>query len=287
LAATPAQHRPRVALRLLTWSPHYFRSDKHDRDAEAERNRRTRRMLADDLLGRYLHPDDDVLDVGCGPGYLAVAVAPHVHAVTAIDVSRGVLACARVLNPAPNLEYLTVEDFRRGGRDVDVVYCVAVAEHLTDEVFARALRDWHTALRPGGRLLIHVVVDNPAWRTEEQWRADRGLVGRAKLRFGLNCFGRSAEQVRRLVVGAGFGEFDLLPIASLVDLDDDVAGQHLVVARRLDVAAASARTPSRGLAVEVPAQAGPAERTGLERLDLEQNGLERADPVPVDADPAH
>jgi hypothetical protein len=39
--------------------------------------------------------------------------------------------------------------------------------------------------------------------------------------------------------------------------------------------------------VEVPAQAGPAERTGLERLDLEQNGLERADPVPVDADPAH
>jgi SAM-dependent methyltransferase len=281
VAVTPTRHRQQVALRLLALSPHYFQPDEHDRDAAAERNRRTRQILASDLLGRYLHPDDDVLDVGCGPGYLAAAVAPRVHTVTAVDVSRGVLACARVLNPAPNLEYLTVEEFRRSGRDVDVVYCIAVAQHLTDEVFARALRDWHAALRPGGRLLVHVVVDDPGWRTEAQWRADRGLVGRAKLRFALNCFGRRPEQVRRLVVGAGFGELDLVPIASLVDVDDDVAGQHLLIARRLDVAA-PAPTPSRGLAVEVPAQVGPAERTGLERLDLDLDPT----PAPIKADPS-
>lgn len=275
LATTPARHRRQIALRLLALSPHYFQPDEHDRDAAAERNRRSRQILADDLLGRYLQPDDDVLDVGCGPGYLAAAVAPRVHAVTAVDVSRGVLACARVLNPAPNLEYLTVEDFRRSGRDVDVVYCIAVAQHLTDEVFARALRDWHAALRPGGRLLVHVVVDDPDWRTEAQWRADRGLVGRAKLRFARPT-SRRAEQVRRLIVDAGFGELDLVPIVSLVDVDDDVAGQHLLVARRLDVAA-PAPTPSRGLAVQVPAQAGPAERTGLERLDLDLDPMPDAD----------
>jgi SAM-dependent methyltransferase len=286
LAATPARYRPQVALRLLAWSPHYFQPDEHDRNAAAERNRRTRQVIADDLLGRYLQSDDEVLDAGCGPGYLAVAVAPRVRAVTAVDVSRGVLACARVLNPAPNLEYLTVEEFLRSGRDVDVIYSIAVAQHLTDEVFARALRDWHAALRPGGRLLVHVVVDDPGWRTEAQWRADRGLAGRAKMRFALNCFGRSTEQVRRMVADAGFGELDLVPVSALVDVDDDVARQHLLVARRLDVvAAASAPTPSRGLTVDVPAQAGPADRVDPEPVGLEPVGLEPVDPEPVGLEP--
>ncbi|CAO5169080.1 Methyltransferase family protein [Frankia sp. AiPs1] len=268
MATTPARYRRTVALRLLACSPHYFQPGEHDRETAAERNRRTRQSLADDLLGRYLEPEDDVLDVGCGPGYLAVAVASHVHAVTAVDVSRGVLACARVLNPAQNLEYLTAEEFHRSGRDVDVVYCIAVVQHLTDEVVAAALRDWHAALRPGGRLLLHVVIDDPAWRTEAQWRAERGLAARMKLRFALNCFGRSAEQVRRLVTEAGFGELELIPVSALADVDDDVAGQHLVVARRLDVAPPWPPTPSRGLAVEIPApRLASPEHLDLERLD--------------------
>ncbi|MCM3884719.1 bifunctional 2-polyprenyl-6-hydroxyphenol methylase/3-demethylubiquinol 3-O-methyltransferase UbiG [Frankia sp. R82] len=273
LATTPARYRRRMALRLLSYSPHYFQPGEHDRNAAAERNLRSRQALADDLLGRYLLADDDVLDVGCGPGYLAVAVAPRVHALTAVDVSRGVLACARVLNPAPNLEYLLAEEFHRSGRDVDVVYCIAVVQHLTDEVVAAALRDWHAALRPGGRLLLHVVIDDPAWRTEQQWRAERGLAGRLRLRFALNCFGRSADQVRRLVTEAGFGDLELIPMSTLVDVEDDVTGQHLVVARRHDVAPPWPPTPSRGLAVHVPAQVMPPGQ-----LDT----LERLGPDPLD-----
>ncbi len=300
LAVTPVRRRPQMALRLLALSPHYFQPGERDRDAAAERNRRSRQTLAQDLLGRYLRTDDDVLDVGCGPGYLAAAVAPRVHAVTALDVSRGVLACARVLNPAPNLEYLTVEEFRRTGRDVDVVYSIAVVQHLTDEVFARALRDWHAALRPGGRLLVHVVVDDPAWRTEAQWRAERGLAGRAKMRFALNCFGRSSEQVRRIATDAGFGELDLVPLSAMVDVDDDVVGQHLLVGRRLDVAAA-APTPSRGLAVGAPAQPRPGDglaageagsdpaaqdpaaydHAAYDHVELDHVGLERVGPEPA------
>ncbi len=266
LAMTPARRRPEVALRLLAWSPHYFQPDEHDRHAAAERIRRTRQVLADEVLGRYLQMDDDVLDVGCGPGYLAAAVAPRVHSVTAVDVSRGALACARVLNPAPNVDYATVDEFIRGGHDVDVVYSVAVVQHLTDEAFAHALRGWHAALRPGGRLLVHVVVDDPRWPSEAQWRAERGPTDRLKFRLALNCFGRSADQVRRLVTAAGFGDLDLVPMASLVDVDvdDDVADQHLVVARRLDVAAAATATPLRGLVV--PTQATPVDPFDLERV---------------------
>lgn len=255
LAATPQRLRTDAALRLLALSPHYFAPGQRIRHSEAERNRQTRQVLADEVLARYLHPDDDVLDVGCGPGYLAAAVAPRVHSVTAVDVSPGVLACARILNPAPNLEYRTVDEFTRTRRDVDVVYSFAVVQHLTDEVFARALRDWHAALRPGGLLILHVVVDDPQWRTEAQWRADRGLVGRVKFRFGLNCFGRTAEQVRGLAAAAGFGELELVPMATVVDVDDDVARQHLLLARRMDVAlSGDALAHGKRAAGSVPAQ---------------------------------
>ena len=54
-------------------SPHYF----YDRNlaAEASRNRQSRQILADRLVVPHLAPDARVLDYGCGPGYLAAAVA--------------------------------------------------------------------------------------------------------------------------------------------------------------------------------------------------------------------
>src|ERR1039457_3091759 len=80
---SPAPVRERIALRLLSLSPHYFYSS--DIDAEAERNRRSRQALSDALLVPHLSAATRVLDYGCGPGYLAYAVAPHVAHVDAVD----------------------------------------------------------------------------------------------------------------------------------------------------------------------------------------------------------
>jgi hypothetical protein len=63
----PEPVRERAALRFLSFSPHYF----YDRDirAEAERNRQSRRALAEALIAPYLSPRMRVIDYGCGPGY--------------------------------------------------------------------------------------------------------------------------------------------------------------------------------------------------------------------------
>jgi SAM-dependent methyltransferase len=108
----PESARERVALRFLALSPHYF----YDRDlvAEASRNRQSRQILADGLVVPHLAPDARVLDYGCGPGYLAAAVAGQAAHVAAVDISRGMLACARVLNGRPNVTYQTPEQFRAG-----------------------------------------------------------------------------------------------------------------------------------------------------------------------------
>ena len=69
----PASARTQLALRLLAMSPHYFYSG--DIQGENARNRQSRRFLADTLVAPHLGNGMRVLDYGCGPGYLAYAVA--------------------------------------------------------------------------------------------------------------------------------------------------------------------------------------------------------------------
>jgi len=142
----PESVRERIALRFLALSPHYF----YDRDlaAEARRNRRSRQIRADEVVVPHLAPDARVLDYGCGPGYLAAAVADQAAHVSAVDISRGVLACARVLNGRPNVTYQTPEQFRAGGGLVDLAYSFAVVQHLRTAVLEQMMVVLAAAVRP-------------------------------------------------------------------------------------------------------------------------------------------
>jgi 2-polyprenyl-3-methyl-5-hydroxy-6-metoxy-1,4-benzoquinol methylase len=91
----PARIRKHIALRFLALSPHYFYA--RDIRAEDARNRASRQRLAETLVPPRLSAGARVLDYGCGPGYLAYAVAAQAGHVDAVDISRGVLASARVL----------------------------------------------------------------------------------------------------------------------------------------------------------------------------------------------
>jgi SAM-dependent methyltransferase len=229
----PERVRPRVALRLLSLSPHYFYAS--DLTAEAERNRLSRQALAEQLVGPWLDPADRVIDYGCGPGYLAATVASKVAHVDAVDISAGVLACARALNGQPNISYLTPAQLRRGPDLADLAYSVAVVQHLRTDVLAGALALLAARIRPGGRLLLHFAVPGPAgWRTEADWGADRSLAAQAKLRYGLHCFGRSPAELAALVEHAGFTGVEVRELTGALDVpgDDDVSSQHLLLATR-------------------------------------------------------
>jgi SAM-dependent methyltransferase len=229
---SPAQVRERVALRFLSLSPHYF----YDADIKGEetRNRRSRQILADELIAPYLTSRTRVLDYGCGPGYLAAAVAENAAHVDAVDISRGVLACARVLNARPNITYQTPMELPENAM-ADVAYSFAVIQHLRTETLEKVLGLLARTVRPDGVLLLHFAVpDRVQWRTEEQWRSDPSLAIRAKLRYSLNCFGRSAAEMAALVTRNGFTDAMVRPLSAsiTVPFDDDVQNQHLLTARR-------------------------------------------------------
>jgi SAM-dependent methyltransferase len=236
VAGAPRGARERVALRFLSLSPHYFYG--RDLAAEDARNRRSRQILADELIAPCLTPGARVLDYGCGPGYLAASVAARAAQVHAVDISRGVLACARVLNGLPNVTYQTPGEFAAAAEPVDVAYSFAVVQHLRTEALAAALGLLAEAVRPGGLLLLHFAVPGEGgYRTERRWLADGSLTGRARLRYGLNCFGRTAEEMADLVAASGFTDTVSRPLRGLVAIPgDDIPDQHLLTARRAPAA---------------------------------------------------
>jgi cyclopropane fatty-acyl-phospholipid synthase-like methyltransferase len=230
---SPVTIRERVALRLLSLSPHYF----YDRNvhAEARRNLVSRQALADALVVPHLTSVSRVLDYGCGPGYMANAVAKNVDHVYAVDISRGVLACARVLNSGSNITYITPHELQKTGK-VDLAYSFAVVQHLRTERLIEMLNLVAAAIRQDGVLLLHFALPGPqGWRTEVEWVADRSALGRAKLRYGLNCFGRSADDMETLVARSGFTDVTTHSLNGSVIIpgEPDITRQHWLTARRL------------------------------------------------------
>ncbi|WP_020572573.1 class I SAM-dependent methyltransferase [Parafrankia discariae] len=239
LAVTPPARRPGMALWLLGPGP----SGSDGRDESAWRSRRSREVFVRDVLAPYLAPEQDLLDVGCGPGYLARAVAGRVWSVAAIDISRGALACARVLNPALNIDYRTPRQFFESGRRVDVAVCLALAEQLDDQDLSAMLTSVRAVLRPGGRLLMRVAIEEPDGRPD-------GVPARpvrpgpdSRRRSGPYRAVRTGAQAVRLVEWAGFTQVEIVTTTvpgiespegagSTEALDDDGALRRLLVARR-------------------------------------------------------
>ena len=107
-------------------------------------------------------PGATALDVGTGAGHTALALAPHVRLVLALDVTPEMLAEARRLGAANGVANLrlvegTVEALPVLPRSCDIVTCRVAAHHF--RAADQAITEMARVLRPGGRL---VLVDNYA-----------------------------------------------------------------------------------------------------------------------------
>jgi SAM-dependent methyltransferase len=116
-------------------------------------------------------PARDVLDLGCGTGRLAIALAARGYRVTGVDPAPASLSLARAKPGAAAVTWLdgSTEALAPFAAAFDAALMTShVAQFfVTDRAFATALADLSRAIRPGGRLIFDS--RDPAARGWEAW----------------------------------------------------------------------------------------------------------------------
>jgi len=98
----------------------------------------------------------EVLDLGCGTGFLALLLAEGGHHVTGIDLAADMLALARAKAAARGLDIPFLEADAEAPPFPPASFDLLTARHLTWTLQdpGAALRAWKALLRPGGRLVL-------------------------------------------------------------------------------------------------------------------------------------
>jgi len=145
-----------------------------------------------------LQPEEQVLDVGCGTGALALAAAKELLAadsVNGLDASERMIAVARL--KAAGARYParfivgTAEALPFEDEQFDVVFSTLMLHHLPKPARLNCLREARRVLKPTGRV---IVADFQA-----PVRERRGLLARLHRHGGV-----PAEQVKLLLEQSGF-----------------------------------------------------------------------------------
>ena len=95
----------------------------------------------------------NILDAGCGNGYVAGKLAALGHHVVGIDQAEDGIAIAQATYPNLNFEVRSVYDDLKGlMTDVDLVISSEVIEHLFYP--QRFIRNLYDVIRPGGHIIL-------------------------------------------------------------------------------------------------------------------------------------
>ncbi len=103
----------------------------------------------------FLHPDDHLLEVGCGTGSTALILAPFVRRMTATDISGEMIAIAKgklEKTDITNLQFVQTEATEPLADAPYDTVCAFNLLHLLDDLDA-GLAHLHSLLKPGGYLI--------------------------------------------------------------------------------------------------------------------------------------
>lgn len=115
-------------------------------------------------IRRHIGYHAEILDMGCGAGFLANDLALAGHKVTGIDLSTSSLKVAQSRDTTKTVHYLAGDVYRvpLPRESFDVVAAMDLLEHVSDpqKVISEATR----VLRPGGLFFFNTFSKNPlAW----------------------------------------------------------------------------------------------------------------------------
>jgi ubiquinone/menaquinone biosynthesis C-methylase UbiE len=104
-------------------------------------------------------PNPRVIEAGCGPGYMASALADRRFQVSAFDTSEGMLGLTRQLfasskRPAPELKVGSIETVPFEDAQFDLYVSAGVIEYLEND--DRALEEAYRVLAPGGYMVLSI-----------------------------------------------------------------------------------------------------------------------------------
>lgn len=111
-----------------------------------------------ELTRKYLRPDMDVLEIGCGSGNTGRKHAPLVGSYTAMDISSEMIERGRALGDVPaNMRYVhgNFDDVEAIPASYDMVLALSVLHLLPDP--AATVRKIAASLKPGGYFVSSTV----------------------------------------------------------------------------------------------------------------------------------
>jgi ubiquinone/menaquinone biosynthesis C-methylase UbiE len=145
-----------------------------------------------------LEPQDNLLDVGCGPGYFLKKHASNVRSVAGLDLSEVMIKMATRKNrariKAGTAEFVQGEASELPWKDNTFSVVTSTGSFVAFPKPLESLKEMYRVLRPGGRVVFSI-----------EWNAEDGADHSKKIEeWGIKIL--SEEDIRSMMEEAGFSD---------------------------------------------------------------------------------
>jgi SAM-dependent methyltransferase len=200
-----------------------------------------------------MHRPESVLELGCGPGRLALAFSPAVSRVTAVDISPAMLALARgnaAAAGAANIQFQTLEEYRRSDARFDLVNACLVFHHVGPKDGYALIADMLRRLEPGGVAVIEFPFRDHSGAAAKALRWVRTRMPPANVAANLL---RRKPAFFPLIHPQAYSASDVLSLIHAAGCDQP----HLILGRHGDTEVVTAFAQKPAVAQQQPAAASP------------------------------